>query len=134
MKDVKDFKLPAGSPWSAGIGAGLGAFFLGALPYLFAEMKEKGMTQLEKAFNSLLILLCQQLAEKDEQVVKLQKDLAERPTREQLNASEQRALRLGDEMASLRREIDELGKQNKTLLAQTPQASRRRRPEAARST
>lgn len=68
------------------------------------------MTSLEEAFNTLTILLCQRLAgiiesERvlEKQIAALQRDLAERPTREELATSQQRELRLGDEVRVLQR-------------------------------
>ena len=68
------------------------------------------MTPLEKAFNALVLLLCQDIARKNELIAELEK----RPTRESLAAAEQRALRAGDELAVLRQQNIELQKQVET--------------------
>lgn len=66
------------------------------------------MTTLEKAYNALTILLCQTIAERDEQLERLQKELDGRPTREELTAGHQRELRLGDELRAAQRRVIDL--------------------------
>jgi len=68
------------------------------------------MSSLEKAFNTLVILLCQEVSKKEEQFIKLQRDLDERPTHEMLaelrkerDEAIQDSLRAQDEVHVLRR-------------------------------
>jgi hypothetical protein len=107
---VKSLDAPL-PPWGAlaSIGAGVGLL----MPWLIISMlkKERTMSPLEKAFNALVILLCQEVAKKDEQLDKLRTELDARPTREQLTAAEQRELRAGDELHKLQRQVADLEKQ-----------------------
>lgn len=70
-----------------------------------------GMSPLEKAFNSIVILLCQEISKKDAELEKLQDELAARPKRAQLAAAEQRELRANDSVHTLQRRVIELEKQ-----------------------
>lgn len=95
------------------------------------------MTALEKAFNTLVILLCQRANETDEANEKLRKELADRPTREQLDAEKNRNLHLNDEVNLLRRRVEEVTKMHHDACDSLDRAlkgdrktARRRRPEA----
>jgi hypothetical protein len=61
------------------------------------------VTPLEHAFNALVPLLCQEIANRDKRIAELE----DRPTRQDLAAAEQRALVLGDEVNVLRRDLHE---------------------------
>ena len=127
-----------GSSVALSIG-GLVASILGLGVYGLATLakKDRSMTALEKAFNTLVILLCQRANETDETNEKLRKELADRPTREQLEAEQKRGLHLNDELNGLRRKNEELTKSRDELATQLDRAlkgdrktTRRRRPEA----
>jgi len=77
---------------------------------LWAKRRDEPMTAVEKAYNALVILLCQSVADKDALLQKLQADLAVRPTNEVYQAAVKRELVLGDELRVARRECEELRK------------------------
>jgi hypothetical protein len=123
---VKSSEITAAAGWaSLGVGGIIGAI-LGLGVYGLAK-KDKSMTALEKAFNGLVVLLCQRAAEDDQTIDKLRKELSERPTREQLNASEKSALHLQDEVSMLKRKTQDLTEQLELALkgGRKPEAKRR---------
>jgi len=94
-------------------------------------MIKNGMTSLEQAFNTMVRLLTAHVAWQEEQLDKAARDIAERPTREQLDeARKQRddaqhaTLRSTDEVHMLRRHVGELEKQ----LEEALKATSKRRP------
>jgi hypothetical protein len=108
---VKPLDDPAPNPWGGLIAAGV-------LPYLLwtlLKKKEKPMSPLEKAFNALVVLLCQEVAKKDEQLEALHRELRDRPTQEQLRAAERRELLKGDEANDLRSKLEAVTKERDEL-------------------
>jgi len=81
------------------------------------------MTSLEQAYNSLLFLLCQEIAKKEEQLIKLQASIDASFTREQFNEVVNRELKANDQVHMLERQVRELEKQ----LAEALKRARRRR-------
>jgi hypothetical protein len=100
--------------WAGALSAGA---VLGMLPFMYAMFKkeEKPMSPLEKAFNALVVLLCQEVTKKDEQLEALHRELRDRPTREQLRATERRELLKGDEVNDLRSKLEAVTKERDEL-------------------
>jgi predicted RNase H-like nuclease (RuvC/YqgF family) len=76
------------------------------------------MNPLEKAFNALVTLLCQEASEKEKQIDALKKELDERPTQKMLDdaiarhsEAEHLSLHMGDEVRMLERRVHTLEKQ-----------------------
>lgn len=104
-----------------------GAAIPGILAPFFASLltkKDKTMTTLEKAFTTLVGLLCQRLSESEETVEKLRKDLSDRPTRESFDLVVKQAEETKQVLGSERRtvqaqqtEIERLHRLHKSIKA-----------------
>ena len=124
MNPVKESLLP---------GAVVGALWgiLGGFGYALVDDAKKEtalMTALEKAFNGLIPLLCDRLAEAQSTIEKLRRELAERPIQAQLDAAENRERAAFGEATKLREEVTRLRTQITNIASGSASSKRRTAP------
>lgn len=108
-----------------------GGAMLGVVPHLFAKrMKEKSMTALEKAFNGLVVLLCQKVAEGEDTIEKLRKELVERPTKKAFDEAVDGEEKAWTEVRGLQAHVVVLTKEIEELKKAPPVPPKRSRPSA----
>jgi len=100
--DKSGIPIPLGGTWGIALGA-----MAYVLPYLLLK-KDKTMTPLEKAFTGLVGILCQRVTEYESTIEHLRTELVDRPTRQELVASQKKQLELGDKVHVLERELESL--------------------------